>query len=128
MTTRALPSALPRKLHIANLATSDYDPSAHEATADLDQANVVSSSGLLFDQHFPVLDLDVPAHLVPSSTPGHSHLYLDVSMTGEQLWWLCDVLVEVGVLERGYVDACRTRGYTSVRLPWIRKPDVKAAS
>ena len=61
-----IPSQHPRTLHVANLESSDYDPSAdREATIDPDKADVISS--LMWDtqvgdgaQHFPVLDLDIP--------------------------------------------------------------------
>ena len=107
----------------------------------LDEANVVSSCqrkmSFTFDQdakegepifidrghlHTPVLDIDIPATLVPSSTPGKNHLYLDVPMSWDQYTKLLDVMAEVGILEPGYVSASKKRGFTAVRLPWIRKP------
>ena len=107
----------------------------------LDQANVVSSrqrkSSFTFNTdaepgeeiftdkgqlHTPVLDMDIPATLVPSSTPGKNHLYLNAPMTWDQYCKLLDVLAEVGILEPGYVSASKARGFTAVRLPWIQKP------
>jgi hypothetical protein len=35
---------------------------------------------------------------------------------------LLDVLVEVGIVERGFRDASVKRGYTAVRTPWTKKP------
>ena len=131
MSEHILPSDAPRTLHVANLAGDDYEQGGEDrpATEDLAAANVISSisrgevpahvGGR--PRHWPVLDLDIPAVLVPSSTPGHSHLYLDVEMNDEQFWAMCDALVEAGVLQPGYVSACKSRGYTSVRLPWVRK-------
>lgn len=129
MSAHQLPSTAPRTLHIANLAGDDYQQGGEDrpATDDLDAANVVSSiaswgkPGQPWSRHYPVLDLDIPAHLVPSSTPGHSHLYLDVEIDDEGYWTLCDALANAGILQPGYVSACKSRGYTSVRLPWIRK-------
>ena len=76
MTDRMLPSGAPRTLHIADLSRNEYvqGKDDREPTVDLDQANVVSSlqSGTepgSRAQHYPVLDLDLPAVLVPSSTP-----------------------------------------------------------
>lgn len=43
-------------------------------------ANVVSSERVDSKYHAVLLDLDVPAYLVPSTTPGHSHLYIDVAV------------------------------------------------
>lgn len=119
------PNYVPRTLHKADLSgTTDYssEPMPREVTTDLLEATVISSVSTDDpDVHYPVLDIDVRAHLVPSSTSGHTHLYLDHPLTPDQLWKLCDVMAEVGILEPGYVSACKERGYTSVRLPWIKK-------
>lgn len=80
-------------------------------------------------RHAPVLDLDFPAQLVASSTPGHFHLYLDTQLTTEQYFKLLDVLAEVGILEAGFVDASKYRGASMVRKPGVLKPgaiDVEA--
>lgn len=136
--TDALPSHEARTLHVANLADDDYEEGGgdRQATTDLSLANVVSSidrdsvPGKRWTRHYPVLDLDIPAHLVPSTTPGHSHLYLDVPVSEDAFWKMCEALAEAGVLHSGYVSACRSRGYTSVRLPWVKKvgPEVEVAS
>lgn len=123
VTINALPDNAPRTLHKANLTQEDYMDTETREVADLAEANVVSSiaaSGSV-PHHYPVLDLDVPARLVPSSTPGHSHLYIDKSVPDEVYWRLCEALVNAGILEPGYVSASMERGYTSVRLPWIKK-------
>lgn len=71
--------------------------------------------------HRPILDLDIPAHLIPSTTPGHGHLYLDKVLTWSQYVTLLDCLAAVGIIEPGYRDASIAREFTAVRLPWIRK-------
>ena len=125
----ALPTGAARTLHVADLSHGEYDHSdSREATTSLDSANVVSSiDSVDTERHWPVLDIDVPALLIPSSTPGHSHLYIDVSVPAEAYWRMCDAMAEAGILQPGYVSACRSRGYTSVRLPWVTKeaPEVK---
>lgn len=73
--------------------------------------------------HRPVLDLDLPAQLIPSSTPGHFHLYLDVEVPHRAYMALLDALAVAGVIEEGYRNASRERGYTAARLPWVRKPE-----
>jgi hypothetical protein len=105
--------------------------------AELSEANVVTSE-LPWRQstepdaermHAPVIDIDVPVTYVPSSTPGHGHLYVDVPMTASQMWILLEAMVDAGLVERGFLDASKARGYTSVRLPWITKetqPDIDA--
>lgn len=34
---------------------------------------------------------------------------------------LLNALARAGVVEQGYVDSSLERGYTAVRLPWIKK-------
>ena len=126
-TVYELPAPAPRTLHIANLDAHEYKEGEHpERTRDISAANIVSSidGGHVpgsSARHWPVLDLDIPAVLVPSSTPGHSHLYVDVAVPDGIFWDLCDALAAAGILQPGYVSACKSRGFTSVRLPWVRK-------
>lgn len=88
--------------------------------ATIEDAQVVSSeigNGI----HCPVLDIDFPAVLVPSSTEGHFHLYLEKPMT----WWryrrLLRALAYAGVIEKGYAKASIRRRHTAVRVPWLKK-------
>ncbi len=71
--------------------------------------------------HAPVLDLDFPAALVPSSTPGHYHLYLDTLVPHDKYVALLNALAEAGVIQRGYANASQARGYSAVRAPWVEK-------
>lgn len=92
-------------------------------------ANVSSSliagtdNGWRRQKHALLLDLDVPAYLVPSSTPGHSHLYVDVEIEQEDYWALLDALAKCGVIEKGYAQASKKKGGTFLRLPWVKKGD-----
>lgn len=85
---------------------------------------LVASSQTHDGMHRPALDIDIPARLVPSSTPGHSHLYLDVDLTWEKYRRLLEVLDEVGVIEKGYTYVAMEREATFVRLPWIKKKPI----
>ena len=111
----------------ANVVTLD-DPYGtpeiiHMAAAD--DANVFTS--LLGDGlHAPVLDIDFGAHLVPSSTPGHFHLYLNKAMTWRKYRRLLRALGRAGILEPGYVKASLRRGYSAARKPGVRKPEVQS--
>lgn len=67
--------------------------------------------------HLPVIDLDYQAHLVPSRTPGHFHLYLDTPVEEEDYWKLLRVMAECGLIEYGYYGASKQRGYTAARIP-----------
>lgn len=93
-------------------------------TTDLAKATSVSSkiafSGTPGD-HKPVLDLDMPVKVVPSSTPGHNHLYIDKEMPWEDYELLLRALAAVGLIEPGYLKASLELKHTSVRLPWVKK-------
>lgn len=82
---------------------------------------IASRDPVLSNLHKPVLDIDVPAILVPSSTPGHSHLYIDHAMPWDNYVKVLKALGEVGILQPGYVRASLQRESTWLRLPWIKK-------
>jgi hypothetical protein len=98
-----------------------------KADKPLAEANSVGSLYIPSDDmtfrttHKPVLDIDVPAMLVPSSTPGHHHLYIDAPMSWPDYMKLMKVLGEVGILQKGYVRASIEREASWVRTPWTRK-------
>lgn len=102
----------------------DYDGSQYlrgEVTS-LDDANVVSSE--LYDdrgRHTVALDIDHPARLVPSSTPGHWHLLIDVTMDWERYREVLIALAGAGVIQEGYMRASLEREGTHLRLPWVKK-------
>ena len=98
----------------------------HVPAEDISKAHIVLSLDDN-DMHRPVLDIDLPAALIPSSTPGHFHLYIDKQMTTSAYVRLLDALAEAGIIEQGYASVSEVRGYTSVRLPWVTK-NVKAAA
>lgn len=74
--------------------------------------------------HRPVIDIDLPVKVVPSSTPGHHHLFIDAPMEWATYLNLLDAMAAAGIVEPGYVTATRERGYSTVRLPWVRKGDI----
>ncbi len=91
------------------------------------QANVVSShlgsSGL----HAPIIDLDYPHKYIPSTTPGHGHLYLDVPISRWRMFVLLWGLYVGGVIEFGNFWWSLRRGGTFVRRPNIKKTESEAA-
>lgn len=99
-----------------------------EEFADLDRADVTSSAikRPWGDQrHVIALDIDYPVYVVPSSTPGHHHLYIDVPNGIEHNGYmaLVSLLGHLGVIEQGYAQVSIQRGHTDLRLPWVRKGD-----
>jgi hypothetical protein len=97
-----------------------------EPAEGLDTAHAVSSAReRVFsgddEGHAILLDLDVPAWLIESSTPGHSHLYIDVDTTWDNVAELLIALVKCGVIEPGYAAASLRRRATFLRLPWVEK-------
>ncbi|MEO2133362.1 hypothetical protein [Microbacterium sp.] len=95
------------------------------ANATVATSKVVPVEGSEENLHKVVLDIDIPAKLVPSSTPGHSHLYIDKAMPWGDYFELLSVLADVGLIERGYFDASIARGHTAARLPWVKKGEPK---
>lgn len=88
----------------------------------LENANLISSVNSFNDNlHYPVLDFDFPARLIPSSTIGNSHLYIDKVLTWKQYEKLLIVMKEIGLLQEGYVNSAIKFKQTFVRLPWIKK-------
>jgi hypothetical protein len=73
--------------------------------------------------HRPVLDIDFPARLVPSSTEGHFHLYLDgVLIPHDKYMYLLAALASCGIISEGYLKHSTERGGTAVRMPGSYKP------
>lgn len=60
--------------------------------------------------------------LIPSSTEGHFHLYIDVALPWPTYSELLVRLGDEKILEDGYVSVSLARGATFVRKPGHRKP------
>jgi hypothetical protein len=97
------------------------DPLSNEAiinqerrAATKEDANLISS---LTDDgfHMPAIDLDLPTKLVPSSTEGHYHLFIDHKLSAENYWKLLSCLVDVGIVERGFYELSEARGASFLR-------------
>lgn len=100
-------AATPVALAQANVITS-------EVAADW---NTQRSTG----KHTVAVDIDMPCHVEPSTTPGHYHLYIDKVLDWPDYLMFLRVLALVGIVEEGYVSASERRGATMLRLPWVRK-------
>ena len=118
-----------------------YEPGMDRVPEPLCYANVVSSE-LRREAHSPfgemvaerrhvvAIDLDIPAYLVPSTTEGHSHLYIDVPGGIEHGAYmnLLGALARCGIIEQGYAEVSQKRGHTDLRPPWIKKEQVAVAA
>lgn len=102
----------------------DYrDRDNYVTPATESQANVIGSKcndGL----YRPVIDLDFPARLIPSRTPGHFHLMLDgIGLSEEKFTFLMNALAEVGILNQGIIKF----QVDPVGDSFVRKPGIKKA-
>lgn len=84
------------------------------------EANVVSSHWAK-GEHLPIIDLDFPHEYVPSTTPGHAHLYLNRPIKRWRMVILLWGLYVGGVIEKGYFLWSLRRGGTFVRRVGVRK-------
>lgn len=77
---------------------------------------------------FDKLILILPAHheYIPSTTPGHGHLYLDVPVTRVKLFLLLFALRQAGIIEKGYFRWSVRRGSCFVRPPGVIKTAAEA--
>lgn len=83
-------------------------------------ANLVSSL-LENGYHAPTLDIDIQTRLVPSTTPGHYHLYIDHPMTWRKYRKLLRALYKAGIIEEGFYNLSKQRKSTYVRKPGVLK-------
>lgn len=110
-----------------NFKPSDYSVDDWEPTVRTSDAEVVASRIKATGKHHLLIDLDVPAHLIPSTTEGHSHLYIEC---GEGIEWskiemILWALASAGIVEQGYFQASSSRGFTALRTPWTKKEKPK---
>jgi hypothetical protein len=107
--------------HESSFGDFSADPSRGVEPSIESMANCVGSRTRR-GKHRPVLDIDFAARLVPSSTEGHWHLYLDgIELTDRQYEQLVGTLAAIGVVQQGIHNQLHREGQTIVRLPHIRK-------
>lgn len=109
------------------LAYTDFTDNSYEnmhtVVPKLKDANLITSMVPDSKAHKLVIDIDLPAVLLPSSTPGHFHLFIDKEMDWDVYVQLLRALVAAGIVQSGYLNAAERRMHTAVRLPWIRKEE-----
>jgi hypothetical protein len=122
----AIPSQWPHIfLRSETVLHSDYDGDWREeirtecgpSLADLVSSELKDERGW----HTIALDIDMPAALLPSSTPDHYHLYIDHKMPWRRYRKLLRALYKAGLIEHGYYYASKRRRATHLRPPWRKK-------
>ena len=98
---------------------SEFDDPDYLA-ADHDNATLVTSL-LPNGNHMPVIDIDHECMLVPSSTPGRFHLYINKEVTKKDYFSVLNALVHAGIVEPGYYAHSLRRRRTFVRYPGVTK-------
>jgi hypothetical protein len=120
-TAEEVPLTTKRTYHrLTSLSDSGFSQPTEEvdkSIATLVSSKIDGKPGL----HAPAIDLDIPAALVPSSTPGHSHLYIDAEIPLDDYLDLLRVMVRCGLVEPGFYQAARKRKQTMLRRPGIKK-------
>lgn len=85
---------------------SDGYGSREGRLAQKEDGNLISS--LCSDgQHMPVIDIDYSADLVPSTTPGHYHLFLNKAIPWDKYLKVLEALADADLIEPGYYKAAK---------------------
>lgn len=74
-------------------------------------------------KQMPIIDMDFPHRIVESTTPGHTHIFIDVPMSKWRWFWLMCALRYAGVIELGFFVWSIRRGGNFVRIPGTTKTD-----
>lgn len=105
-----------------------YGNNPEQATVVTSLLSQVPGGGPFYPPlHKIVVDIDHPVKVLESSTPGHHHLFIDKPMSWDRYRAVLETLTLVGVVEPGYLSISEQRGYTAVRLPWVKKNAVEKA-
>lgn len=96
------------------------------SSSDRKDANLVAS---LRDDgtHAPAFDLDRRAVLIPTTTPGNHHMYIDEVLSWRQYRALLRGFYKSGLLDPSVYWRSLYRGSTYVRPPWVRKTEKEYA-
>lgn len=118
--------SLPNWMHTSRFFKKDLVKGGDMIETNPDEANLVSSHFYTTPEgkkvHYPVLDLDIDAYLIPSSTPGHHHLFINKLLSEEDYDKLLRTLHEVGIIQKGIIELqWEQDGMTCARLPGIKK-------
>lgn len=76
----------------------------------------------------PLLELAVPVRVVPSSSSGHFHVYLDVQMPWRDYRRLCRRLMKAGVIGRNFLNLTEQWGMSMLFRPGLTKERIRELS
>lgn len=89
--------------------------------AEPEKANLVGSR-IHNNIHLPVFDIDYEARLIPSTTEGHYHLYLDQPCTWRQYRRVLKAMAKAGIVQPGFAKMSIRRKQAFLRPPGVKKP------
>ena len=105
----------------------EYDGTSDDRSvaSGLEDANAISShTRWSTTQHLALLlDIDLESALLHSSNKPHKHLYVKLPkhISTTQLNKFLDAAADIGLIQEGYAEASKARGFTTLRLPWVKK-------
>lgn len=113
---------LNRQEYLVDLS-QDRDPMNDKRKKVADGEGNLFSSELVGQTgyHVPTLDIDLECELIESTSPGHFHLYIDKPMSWEDYYHLLSVLLDVGIIQKGFFDLSIARKATFLRKPGVKK-------
>jgi hypothetical protein len=85
-------------------------------------ANLISSQKVN-GKHTLFLDLDQEHFIAPSTTEGHSHIYINTDLSTDALKEIIGVLAKHGVVQEGIKKQLDTSGFLTFRPPGVKKYD-----
>lgn len=139
----SIPSTFDHRYYVITEFTGEYgEVSERRVLADsLEAADLVSSEVIVTQptcghegcqkhnkteiMHTVVIDVDLPVGVLPSSTAGHFHLYIDKLMSWKSYKRLLKALNRAGVIDEGWYKMSLRRRGSHLRVPWQKKGDVK---
>lgn len=126
-------SAYPHRLYMLVPDSTDRyddngDPLLPAPSTSVETAELIGSKIRGSTRHTVMLDVDHPVVVVPSSTPGHYHVYIDVPVEHRPYERLLQALSEAGVVQSGWVQAALELGESVLRLPWVGKARGEASA
>lgn len=115
---------IPYKQDALNDTNAEYD---HKNKIDIVNnyvdANLISSKKTGTSMHLPVIDMDYDVFLVPSS-PGKNHLLINKPISEESYKKLLDVLIEIGLIQKGIGNQFKNHKATFIRKFQITKTNL----